>query len=236
MYTVQLWELACLRRRPDSRPISRRCTPIHCGSEPARDDGLTADQSLAGVHIHFCGNGHLGFRLTATHFFYKRPKVTKTLRPKRTAPRLGSAYPCSGVLQGTSPTVCFATTSSRCVRLRRTALRAHPLLNTSTRPSEGAGGSRSTARRPTGRPEWLGRANSLWAAATESNQVIKRSSDQAISVASRSNAHGAIKRCGVWQVLRLNTKLRHFSANCWRLCTMSSCIWASSTSRQCSIC
>ncbi|WP_218276535.1 MULTISPECIES: hypothetical protein, partial [unclassified Pseudomonas] len=32
-----------------------------------------------------------------------------------------------------------------CVRLRRTALRANLLMNTSTRPPEGAGGSRSTA-------------------------------------------------------------------------------------------
>ncbi len=62
MYTDQMWELACLRRRPYSRPVSCGCTPIHCGSEPARDGGLTADQSLAGVDIHSCGNGHLGFR------------------------------------------------------------------------------------------------------------------------------------------------------------------------------
>ena len=32
------------------------------GAELARDGGLTADQSFAGVHIHSCGNGHLGFR------------------------------------------------------------------------------------------------------------------------------------------------------------------------------
>ncbi|NCE91562.1 hypothetical protein DK871_15960 [Pseudomonas sp. L13] len=31
---------------------------------------MTASQStlLYRVHIHFCGNGHLGFRLTAGHF------------------------------------------------------------------------------------------------------------------------------------------------------------------------
>ena len=39
-----LWERACSRRRPDSRPISCRHTRINCGSEPARDSGLTADQ------------------------------------------------------------------------------------------------------------------------------------------------------------------------------------------------
>ncbi|MGF6151652.1 hypothetical protein QFZ84_002636 [Pseudomonas fluorescens] len=153
-----LWELACLRWRPDSRPISCRCTPIHCGSEPARDGGRTADQPLAGVHIHFCGNGGWRFRPYGDSLFLQAPKKSKqkNARPKRTAPRLGSAFPHSGVHQGASPTVCCATTSSRCVRLRRTALRAHPLMNTSTRPPEGAGGSRSkaTARRPDSRPEW----------------------------------------------------------------------------------
>jgi hypothetical protein len=32
------------------------------GAELAREGGLTAGLSLAGVHIHSCGNGHLGFR------------------------------------------------------------------------------------------------------------------------------------------------------------------------------
>ncbi|MFW0759252.1 hypothetical protein ACN1C3_31800, partial [Pseudomonas sp. H11T01] len=32
------------------------------GAGLARDGGLIADQSLAGVHIHSCGNGHLWFR------------------------------------------------------------------------------------------------------------------------------------------------------------------------------
>jgi hypothetical protein len=45
------------RRRPDSRPVSCGYTQIHVGAELARDGGLTADQSLAGVHIRFCGNG-----------------------------------------------------------------------------------------------------------------------------------------------------------------------------------
>ncbi len=34
-------------------------------------------------------------------------------------------------------------TSSRCVRLRRTALRAHPRINPSTQPSDGAGTSKA---------------------------------------------------------------------------------------------
>ena len=67
-----LWELACQRWRPDSRPITRRCTrstvgaglpamatcqpthhlqmyPTYCGSWLASDGGLTADQSPADV-------------------------------------------------------------------------------------------------------------------------------------------------------------------------------------------
>jgi hypothetical protein len=39
---LPLWERACSRRRPDSRPISPGCTSSPCGSEPARDGGLTA--------------------------------------------------------------------------------------------------------------------------------------------------------------------------------------------------
>ncbi len=65
-----LWELACQRRRPDSRPITRRCTrltvgaglpakaacqpthhlqmyPLNCGSWPASEGGLPADPSPA---------------------------------------------------------------------------------------------------------------------------------------------------------------------------------------------
>jgi hypothetical protein len=68
-----LWELACQRRRPANRPISCRCTPNPvgaglpakaacqptnflqmytkpCGSWPASEGNLPADQSLAGVH------------------------------------------------------------------------------------------------------------------------------------------------------------------------------------------
>src|SRR5689334_13341437 len=65
--------------------------------------------------------------------------------PLRTAPRLGSGFLRSGIPPGASPPVGFASTSSRCVRLRRTALRAHPRMNAGTRPAEGAGGSRSKA-------------------------------------------------------------------------------------------
>ena len=44
--TGPLWELACRRRRSDSRPVPLRCTLFPCGNWPADDGGLTADQSL----------------------------------------------------------------------------------------------------------------------------------------------------------------------------------------------
>src|SRR5471030_1487924 len=47
MHSVQLWELACLRRRPASRPISFGCTQSNCGSELAREGGLPADPYLS---------------------------------------------------------------------------------------------------------------------------------------------------------------------------------------------
>ncbi len=55
MYSFQLWERACSRRRPDSRPISARCTLFNCGSEPAREGGLTADQFLPDVLVPTVG-------------------------------------------------------------------------------------------------------------------------------------------------------------------------------------
>jgi len=50
-----------------------------CGSEPARDDFLSGDRCVEGVHIHFCGNGHLGFRPYGGSLL--SPKVTKGLGP-----------------------------------------------------------------------------------------------------------------------------------------------------------
>ncbi|MNQ68242.1 hypothetical protein D3C85_827920 [compost metagenome] len=121
-----LWEWACPRRRLGSQPISCRC----------------------GVHIRCCGHGDLWFRLTATHFFYKRLKKVskKTLRPERPAPRRGSGFPRSGIPQGASPSGRLRSTSMRCPRLCRGALRAIPLMNACARPAEGAGGSRARAR------------------------------------------------------------------------------------------
>ena len=63
------------------------CPHFNCGSEPARNDGLTADQSPAGVHIHLCGNGHLWFRPYGESLLSNATKGTKKSRPKRPAPR-----------------------------------------------------------------------------------------------------------------------------------------------------
>ncbi len=49
VYADSLWERACSRRRPDSRPASNRCTGSPCRSEPARDGCLTADLHLKDV-------------------------------------------------------------------------------------------------------------------------------------------------------------------------------------------
>ncbi|MGF6152560.1 hypothetical protein QFZ84_003551 [Pseudomonas fluorescens] len=90
VHQSKVWELACLRRRPDSRPISHRCTQSNCGSEPARDGGRTADQSLAGVHIHFCGNGRLRFR-SYSDSLWQTPQRKQRSSPQAygTSPRLG---------------------------------------------------------------------------------------------------------------------------------------------------
>jgi hypothetical protein len=50
MPTIPLWERACSRWRSICQPISCRCPPFPCGSELARDGGLSADQSLADAH------------------------------------------------------------------------------------------------------------------------------------------------------------------------------------------
>ena len=44
------------------------------------------------VHIHFCGNGHLGLRFYSASLL-KSPKVSKRLLPHHSAPRCRSVYP-----------------------------------------------------------------------------------------------------------------------------------------------
>jgi hypothetical protein len=113
------------------------------GAELARDGGLIADQSLSGVHIQFCGNGGWRFRPYGEALFSNAKKVPKKARPKRPAPRLGSAFLRSGIHPGhrlrlaslQPPLDVFDFVERRCAPT--------PQMNTSTQPPEGAGGSRS---------------------------------------------------------------------------------------------
>ena len=76
---------ACLPDTPGS----------NCGSWLACDDGLQSTQ-LDRVHIRYLGNGHLGFRSDSGSLL-KSAKVSKTLLPHHSAPRLGSVCPHSGL-------------------------------------------------------------------------------------------------------------------------------------------
>ena len=66
-----------------------------CGSGLAREGGLTADRDVGfdRVHIRYLGNGHLGFRPDGGSLLKKSAKVSKTLLPHHSAPRLGSGVP-----------------------------------------------------------------------------------------------------------------------------------------------
>ncbi|WP_228391148.1 hypothetical protein, partial [Pseudomonas lactis] len=48
-------------------PIYLKPHDQKCGSGLAREGGLAVN-TVDCVHIHCCGNGRLGFRLTAGHF------------------------------------------------------------------------------------------------------------------------------------------------------------------------
>ncbi len=48
------------------------------------------------VHIHCCGNGYLGFRPDGGSLL-RSAKVSKTLMPHHSVPRLGSACPNEGI-------------------------------------------------------------------------------------------------------------------------------------------
>jgi hypothetical protein len=69
-----------------------------CGRGLAPDGGLWADQDVGSdrAHIRFCGHGCLGFRPDGGSLL-KSAKVSKTLLPHHSAPRLGSVCPRSGL-------------------------------------------------------------------------------------------------------------------------------------------
>ncbi len=72
--------------------------PVQCGRGLAPDGGLWADQDVGSdrVHIRFCGNGCYGFRFYSGSLL-KSAKVSKTLLPHHSAPRLGSVCPNAGL-------------------------------------------------------------------------------------------------------------------------------------------
>ena len=81
-----------------------------------------------------------------TFFSDAKKKISKKRLAPSVRPLAGARGSFAAVsIRGHCPPVCFATTYMQRVRLRRTALRATPRMNTSTQPSEGAGGSRSKA-------------------------------------------------------------------------------------------
>ncbi|SDU39372.1 hypothetical protein SAMN04490197_5619 [Pseudomonas orientalis] len=69
-----------------------------CGRGLAPDGGLRADQDVGSdrVHIRFCGHGCYGFRFYSGSLL-KSAKVSKTLLPHHSAPRLGSVCPNAGL-------------------------------------------------------------------------------------------------------------------------------------------
>ncbi len=77
--------------------------------------------------------------------FGKRPKRNQKVSPLTYGPSLRLGVPSLRHSSGGIASGRLRATSSRCVRLRRTALRASPRMNASTQPAEGAGGSRSRA-------------------------------------------------------------------------------------------
>ncbi|PMW21020.1 hypothetical protein C1X52_04590 [Pseudomonas sp. FW306-2-1A-C05A] len=97
-----------------------------------------------------------GFALTASPFCQTPQKEPKSLAPsvRPLAKARRSFAPVS--IRGHCPPVCFATTYMQRVRLRRTALRATPRMNTSTQPPERGGWIKiKSCRRANARPdEW----------------------------------------------------------------------------------
>jgi hypothetical protein len=92
-----------------------------------------------------------GSALTAGHFFQTpecRPskKVTKKARPKRPAPRLGSAFLRCGIPPGTSLPVCCAAPPLDVCGFAARRCAPTPRMNASTQPAEGAGGSKAKAK------------------------------------------------------------------------------------------
>src|SRR3990167_1771389 len=96
-----------------------------------------------------------GFALTASPFCQTPQKEPKSLAPsvRPLAKARRSFAPVS--LRGPRPPVSFAPAYLQRVRLRRTALRATPRMNTSTQPPERGGWIKIKSRRANARPNEL---------------------------------------------------------------------------------
>ncbi len=90
------------------------------------------------MYIRCCGNGFLGFRPYGGSLFSNAKKVTKKSWPPAYGTSLRLSVPSLRCPSGGIAYGLLRCTSSRCMRLRRTALRAYPLMDTSARPAEGA--------------------------------------------------------------------------------------------------
>ena len=100
------------------------------------------------VHIHCCGNGGLRFR-SYSGSLLKSAKVTKTLLPHHSAPRLGSVCPNPGI----APRVA-AMGHPWPSAAKPASLPVYPLRNACVRPAWLTGRPRSNTWpwRPSGRP------------------------------------------------------------------------------------
>ncbi len=110
----------------------------------------------SGVYIRFCGNGYLGFRPYGGSLL-NSAKVTKTLLPHHSVPRLGSACLNEGIAPWAAakghpwPSAANPASMPGC-----------PLHNTFVQPAwlTGRPRSTSTARRPDSRPgSWWDRVS-----------------------------------------------------------------------------
>ncbi len=97
------------------------------------------------VHIHSCGNGHLGFRPDGGSPFPNAEKVTQKACSCVRPARWGSGFLRSGIDPGAAPTVCFAAPPLAVFGCAKRSLRSHARINPFTQPSDVARGSRSKA-------------------------------------------------------------------------------------------
>ena len=97
------------------------------------------------MHIHSCGNGHLGFRPYGGSLFPDAEKVTKKACSYVRPARWGSGFLRCGIDPRAASPVCFAAPTPAVFGCAKRSLRSHARINPSTQPSDVARGSRSRA-------------------------------------------------------------------------------------------